>query len=93
MARLKPSDINVYEVSYRWKDDEAGEIHHGLIASVTEAQEAEMSYELENNNYEWIGFDETIFFTIIESYNLEDLYSEDNDEEFVLVREEEINHG
>lgn len=93
MAKLKPSDITVYEVAYRWKDDEAGEVLYGRIASITEAQDVEMSYEIENNNYEWIGFDETIFFTIMESDNLEDYYSENNDEEFVLVREEEINHG
>ena len=91
---ITQDSIKTADVRYRFLDDPNDEVLYGTIVIFQTKEEAEVfDAGLQNNDPEWVAFDEQVFYFIheylgdsLESYQDENSTSSD----FVLVKGEDL---
>jgi hypothetical protein len=84
------NDIQTYEVTYIWKDDEKQTKHWGVIGVASGEVLETLLENLEADDDEWTAFDEDIFYYIDTSAgeSLEATKNFDAPYEFLVVEDE-----
>jgi hypothetical protein len=88
---MKISDIKTVDVGYVWKDDERSTVHYATIAVTTKEQLYYINDQIENDDEEWLFFDERIFYYLCtdNGESIEDMKNPDASYEFYLAEEVE----